>query len=336
MKQTIALIGAGSWGTALAVLLANKGFTVNLWTRRPELASAIKKERENKTYLPGVSLPANIKPLSGDLEAAIKNVALVVLSVPSHAVRAVARQLQPILPPGMIVLNTAKGLELDSNKRLSEVLLELGLERVAVLSGPSHAEEVGRGLPATVVAAAVDQEVAEYVQDIFMCPTLRVYTNPDLIGVELGGALKNIIALATGMADGLGLGDNARAALMTRGIAEIARLGVALGGKLLTFSGLSGIGDLIVTCNSMHSRNRRSGIQLGQGKTLEEVLAGMGMVVEGVRTTAAARELSQRLNIKMPITEEIYQVLYQKKPVADCVAALMQRPRTHEVEIGSW
>ncbi|AOQ24050.1 Glycerol-3-phosphate dehydrogenase [Moorella thermoacetica] len=335
MKESIAVLGAGSWGTALAVLLAHKGFRVNLWARRPELATALRETGENKTYLPGVRLTGTIIP-TADLPAAVKGAGLVVLSVPSHAVRSTARLLKPFLPKGTVVVNTAKGLELETKKRLSQVLVEEGLDRVAVLSGPSHAEEVGRGLPTTVVVAAADRETAEYVQDVFMDPTFRVYTNPDIIGVEFGGALKNIIALATGMADGLGLGDNTRAALMTRGMAEIARLGVALGGKVLTFAGLSGIGDLIVTCTSMYSRNRRAGILLGKGQSLEEVLDAVGMVVEGVRTTAAARELAFQYGIKMPITEEIYQVLYKGKPVGDCVAALMERPRTHEVESGDW
>ncbi|MDN5345307.1 MAG: glycerol-3-phosphate dehydrogenase [Clostridia bacterium] len=335
MSGTIAVIGAGSWGTALAVLLARKGCRVNLWARRQETVATLLETRENKPYLPGVQLPPGVRPTT-DLELATRETDLIVLSVPSHAVRLTARQLKPLLPPDTVIVNTAKGLELDTRKRLSEVLAEEGLAKVAVLSGPSHAEEVGRGLPTTVVVAATGRETAEYVQDIFMDPTFRVYTNPDVIGVEFGGALKNIIALATGMADGLGLGDNARAALMTRGMAEIARLGVALGGKAMTFAGLSGIGDLIVTCTSMYSRNRRAGIQLGQGKPLAEVLASMGMVVEGVRTTAAARDLSRHHQIRMPITTEIYQVLYAGKPVQDCVAALMERPRTHEVETGLW
>lgn len=335
MQERVAVVGAGSWGTALAVLLARKGMHVNLWARRPEQVTALKKLRENRAYLPEVGLPATITP-TADLAVAVREAGLVVLSVPSHAVRLMARELRPLLPPEVIIVNTAKGLELETKKRLSIVLAEEGLDRVVVLSGPSHAEEVGRGLPTTVVVAAADREAAEYVQDVFMDPTFRVYTNPDITGVEFGGALKNIIALATGMADGLGLGDNARAALMTRGMAEIARLGVALGGKILTFAGLSGIGDLIVTCTSMYSRNRRAGILLGQGQALEEVLGAVGMVVEGVRTTAAARELARQYNIRMPITEEIYQVLYQGKPVGDCVAALMERPRTHEVETGDW
>ncbi|CEP67692.1 Glycerol-3-phosphate dehydrogenase,NAD-dependent [Moorella glycerini] len=335
MTGTIAVIGAGSWGTALAVLLARKGLQVNLWARRRELVVELEELRENKVYLPGVKLPVGIRPTT-DLELTTREAGLVVLSVPSHAVRLTARQVKPFLPPGIIVVNTAKGLELDTKKRLSEVLTEEGLAQVAVLSGPSHAEEVGRGLPTTVVVAAANRQIAEYVQDIFMDPTFRVYTNPDVAGVEFGGALKNIIALATGIADGLGLGDNARAALMTRGMAEIARLGVALGGKAMTFAGLSGIGDLIVTCTSMYSRNRRAGMQLGEGKALAEILSGMGMVVEGVRTTAAARDLARQHQIRMPITEEIYKVLYEGKPVRECVAALMERPRTHEVETSIW
>lgn len=335
MTATIAVVGAGGWGTALAILLARKGLRVNLWARRRELVSELAQRRENKAYLPGVELPAGIMPVA-DLETAARGVDLVVLSVPSHASRLMARQLRPFLGKGVIVVNIAKGLELDTGKRLSEVLTEEGISRVAVLSGPSHAEEVSRGLPTTVVVAAADRQSAEYVQDIFIDPAFRVYTNPDVVGVEYGGALKNIIALATGIADGLGLGDNARAALMTRGMAEIARLGVALGGKAMTFAGLSGIGDLIVTCTSMYSRNRRAGIQLGKGRALAEVLAGMGMVVEGVRTTAAARDLARRHQVRMPITEEIYQVLYENKPARECVAALMERPRTHEVETGLW
>lgn len=335
MGDTIAVIGAGSWGTALSVLLAGKGFAVNLWVRRKEVARELETRRENTAYLPGVMLPEGIRPMV-ELAECVNGVKLVVLAVPSHVVRTIARKLKPLLSREVVIVNTAKGLELDTQKRLSEVLKEEGFERIAVLSGPSHAEEVGRGLPTTVVVAAVDKKVAEYVQDIFMTPVFRVYTNPDMIGVECGGALKNIIALATGIADGLGLGDNARAALMTRGIVEIARLGVALGGRPMTFAGLSGIGDLIVTCTSMYSRNRRAGIEIGRGRPLAEVLAGMGMVVEGVRTTAAARDLALRHGIPMPITEEIYQVLYKDKPPRECVGTLMQRPRTNELEASLW
>lgn len=331
MKGKIAVVGAGSWGTALAALLARKGYKVYLWAKRPEFAEKLNLIQENEAYLPGVKLPVGITA-TAELKEAVRNVALVVLSVPSHAVREVAGELKKHVESDTIIVNTAKGLELDTNKRLSIVIAEEGFKHIAVLSGPSHAEEVVRCLPTTVVVAATERSTAEYVQDIFMDPTLRVYTNPDVIGVEYGGALKNIIALAIGMADGLGLGDNARAALMTRGMTEIARLGTAMGGRAETFAGISGIGDLIVTCTSMYSRNRRAGMELGKGKSLDKVLLEMGMVVEGVKTTAAARELAKLYKIKMPITEEIYQVLYNNKPVTECVAALMQRPRTHEVE----
>lgn len=330
MPSKIAVVGAGSWGTALAVLLARKGFRVVLWARREELANNLRQYKENSAYLPGVILPDSIL-IETDLTETVDGAEVVVLSVPSHAVREAARMLRPHLKPETIVVNTAKGLEVDTGLRLSQVLAEEGMEKLAVLSGPSHAEEVGRGLPTTVVVTSRQKKVAEYVQVIFMCPSFRVYTNPDVIGVELGGALKNIIALATGMSDGLGLGDNARAALMTRGLAEIARLGVAMGANPLTFAGLAGVGDLIVTCSSMYSRNRRAGISLGKGYPLEEVINKMGMVVEGVRTTAAARKLAQQLGVPMPITEEVYQVLYEGKPVRQCVAALMERKPTMEV-----
>lgn len=329
MPEKIAVVGAGSWGTALAVLLARKGFKVGLWARRPEFAERLQKNRENSTYLPGVFLPDNIE-VKNDMAWVVQGAKLIVLSVPSHAVRHTARALKPLLEEEITVVNTAKGLELDSGLRLSQVLEQEGISTFAVLSGPSHAEEVGRGLPTSVVVTAKKKEVAEYVQDVFMGPSFRVYTNPDLIGVELGGALKNIIALATGMSDGLSLGDNARAALMTRGLAEITRLGMALGANPLTFAGLAGLGDLIVTCCSMYSRNRRAGIELGRGRPLKEVLAGMGMVVEGVPTTAAARKLAQELGIPMPITEEVYQVLYKGKPAKECVSSLMERKRTVE------
>lgn len=335
MEYKIAVVGAGSWGTALAVLLAKKGFRVSFWARRQEQVAEMRLKRENPEYLPGVVLPTNVLP-TADLSEAVEAATLVVLSVPSHAIRQVAREVKKLLKSESILVNVAKGLELETNLRLSQVLEEEGIENFAVLSGPSHAEEVGRGQPTTVVASSPRQVIAEKVQEFFMESSFRVYTNPDLTGVELGGALKNIIALATGMSDGLGFGDNTRAALMTRGMAEIARLGVALGANPLTFSGLTGMGDLIVTCTSMFSRNRRAGIQLGQGKPLKEVLAGMGMVVEGVKTTKAARELGRQHGISLPITEEVYQVLYAAKPASACVAALMGRPRTKEIEGLDW
>ena len=331
----IAVVGAGSWGTALALVLARKGLKTTLWCRRRELEEEIKETRQNSYYLPQIHIPPQVTPTS-DLEEAVRGCQVVVLSVPSQAVRELGRRLRQALPGDILLVNTAKGLEVESLKRLSQVLQEEGWKRIAVLSGPSHAEEVARGLPTTVVTASENLKDAEHVQDIFMEASFRVYTSSDVIGVELGGALKNVIALATGIAEGLGLGDNARAALMTRGIAEMARLGVAMGARAMTFAGLSGIGDLIVTCTSRYSRNRRAGILLGQGRSLEEVISSTRMVIEGIRTTVAARSLAHRYGVRMPITEEVYQVLYGGKAPAKSVADLMGRPRTHEMEPGVW
>ncbi|GAW93239.1 NAD(P)H-dependent glycerol-3-phosphate dehydrogenase [Calderihabitans maritimus] len=335
MRERVAVIGAGSWGTALAIVLAKKGYEVTLWARRQEVVREIETTRINSHYLPEIVIPESIK-ITADLEETLMQCVAVVLSVPSHAVRETVRRVRPFVTKETVLVNTAKGLEIETLMRLSEVLKqELPVElhnNIAVLSGPSHAEEVSRDLPTAVVAASHRRQVAEYVQDLFMAPNLRVYTNPDVTGVELGGALKNVIALATGISDGLGFGDNTRAALMTRGLAEIARLGTAMGAQSLTFAGLAGIGDLIVTCTSLYSRNRRAGIQLGQGKPLDQVLAGMGMVVEGVRTTKAAYHLAQKYGVEMPITEQTYQVLFEGLNPREAVSKLMLRTRTHEVE----
>lgn len=329
----LAILGAGSWGTALAVHLARKGYNISLWSRSPLIAEQLMTARENLKYLPGIMLAHNIQPTS-DLEQALKGTLAVVLAVPSHAVRLMARELSALLDREHLIINTAKGLEEDTLMRLSEVIMDetKGRQKVAILSGPSHAEEVSRFLPTAIVAAATERRTAEIVQDIFMAPNLRVYTNPDLTGVEIGGALKNIIALATGIADGLGFGDNTRAALMTRGLTEIARVGVSLKAEPLTFSGLAGIGDLIVTCSSMHSRNRKAGIQIGKGVPLEKVLSEMGMVVEGVKTTKAAVKLALHLDVEMPITAEVYNVLFKHKEPLQSVNDLMARQKTHEVE----
>ncbi|KUK10776.1 MAG: Glycerol-3-phosphate dehydrogenase (NAD(P)+) [Clostridia bacterium 41_269] len=333
--RKVAVLGAGSWGTALAITLAGKGFKVMLWARKSEDAEMLNQKRENLKYLKGCLIPDNVEATS-NLEKALEGAEAVVLSVPSHAVREVVRKCRKKIEREAVLINTAKGLELETLKRLTEVMKEelpdyLG-ERIAVLSGPSHAEEVGVGMPTTVVASAYNNQVAEYVQDLFITSRFRVYTNPDVIGVELGGALKNVIALATGISDGLGFGDNTRAALMTRGIAEISRLGIRMGASPLTFAGLAGIGDLIVTCTSRHSRNRRAGIQLGQGKKLDEVLEDMGMVVEGVKTTKAAYELSRRYGVEMPITEQVYGVLFEGRDPKKGVNKLMGRVKTKEVE----
>ncbi len=332
MEASVAILGAGSWGTALAVHLSGAGRRVRLWARSSFHARLLSEERENKRYLPGVRIPAEVE-ISTDLAQVLEGARLVVIAVPSQAVREVARLGRALLSPGSVVVNTAKGLEQASCLRLSEVISEeLPGVPLAVLSGPSHAEEVGRGMPTAVVAASASPEVASFVQDVFMSPSFRVYTSTDLVGVELGGALKNIIALGAGIAEGLGYGDNTKAALLTRGLAEIARLGVALGANPLTFLGLAGVGDLVVTATSIHSRNRRAGILIGQGFSLEEALREVGMVVEGVETTRAAYRLAEEKGVEMPITAETYKVLFEGLPPREAVSNLMLRARRCEVE----
>ncbi|MHC1746118.1 MAG: NAD(P)H-dependent glycerol-3-phosphate dehydrogenase [Negativicutes bacterium] len=339
----IAVLGAGSWGTAMAVMLGQKHETVILWARKPALAELIQNTRQNREYLPDIVLPDTVT-VTSDLIAAVRGAEIVVLATPSHAIRETAATIQPYISLQTILVSAAKGLELGSLKRMSEVLAEelpAQANNIAVLSGPSHAEEVGLKQPTTTVVAAPSQRIAEAVQDAFMMPYFRVYTNPDVIGVEMGGALKNIIALGAGIADGMQFGDNAKAALMTRGLAEITRLGIAMKANPLTFAGLSGIGDLMVTCTSQHSRNRRAGIMLAQGKTVEEIQSQTNMVVEGIRSTLAAHELARRFQVEMPITEQLYQVLYQKKSPKEAVLELMMRGKTHEMEEvavdpGSW
>lgn len=330
----IAVLGTGSWGTALALLLAKKDCRVKLWGRDQDKNAAIREQRENIFYLRGIKLPPEMD-ITSDLAGALSGAKYIVMSVPSHTVREVAKTIRPHLKPGMIIINTGKGIETSTLYRLSEVIGEEtkgAFTHTAVLSGPSHAEEVARDIPTAVVVGAHDKDIAEEVQDLFMTPRFRVYTNPDLIGIELGAALKNAIALGTGIADGLGYGDNSKAALMTRGAAEIASLGMAAGANPLTFAGLAGIGDLIVTCTSMHSRNRRCGILLGQGKPLEEAIKEIGMVVEGVRATQAAVALSKKYDVSMPICTEMHKVLFESKSPHDAVVDLMMRPKKHEVE----
>ncbi len=328
----VCVLGAGSWGSALALVLAKKGYEVGLWTLSEEQANMIDRSRENIDYLPGVIFPNNIK-VTTSLEVAIENSEIIVLAVPSQAIRSVCKQIKPFVKDNQILVDVAKGLEKGTGKRLSEVCEEeLPNNAYVTLSGPSHAEEVAKDIPTTVVAASENIEIAQKVQDIFMSPKFRVYTNPDIVGVELGGALKNIIAFGAGICDGLGFGDNAKAALMTRGIREISRLGVAMGANSSTFSGLSGIGDLIVTCTSMHSRNRRAGILIGQGKSLQETLDEVKMVVEGITATEVAYEVSKELNIDMPITNAIYSVLHKGANPHEVVIDLMMRNKTHEME----
>ncbi|SNS23918.1 glycerol 3-phosphate dehydrogenase (NAD(P)+) [Anaerovirgula multivorans] len=330
--SSVAVLGAGSWGTALSLELNSKGHRINLWMRRKEQLDEIIKTKNNEKYLPGVDIPTNIN-LTIDIIEAVKDTDMILLTVPTQKVREVIKSIKPYIKPQQVIVNAAKGIEQNSHLRISQIIEEeLPQQPYAVISGPSHAEEVVRNMPTTVVIASKEREIAEFVQDMFISSTFRVYTNPDVAGVELGGALKNVIAFGAGIADGLGFGDNARAALMTRGIREIARLGKAMGADLATFAGLSGIGDLIVTCTSMHSRNRRAGILIGKGKSLEETLKEIGMVVEGITTTKVAYELAQEYNIEMPITKEIYNVLYKDTDPRDAVTNLMTRSKKHEME----
>ncbi len=331
MKVTV--LGSGGWGTALALLLLENGHQVSLWSYTQEEHDAIAAARENPV-LPGVPLPPELELTTDMGRAADSN--MVVLATPSFAVRTTARSLNPIVTPGTVLVNVAKGMERDTGLRLSQVIRQETEETcpVAVLCGPTHAEEVGRGIPSAIVAASENQQAAMLVQDAFMNGRFRVYTNSDVVGAELGAALKNIIALCAGISDGLGYGDNTRAMLMTRGLTEIARLGVAMGARQSTFAGLTGLGDLIVTCTSVHSRNHQAGLLIGQGIPVAEVPQHMGknMVVEGYYATASAWEQARRLGLEMPITEMAYAVLYEGQDVRKATGQLMGRQRRHEVE----
>lgn len=331
MKK-IAVIGSGSWGTALAILLHNNHHNVTMWSFKEEEAQRIKRDKENKEFLPDIKLDKQIQ-ITNDKELAVKAADIIVFSTPSKFVRDTVKSFAPYINKNQIIVNVAKGLEDKTLYRLSQVIENVIPNcNLCVLSGPSHAEEVGRCIPTTCVVSSKNKLIAEQIQDVFMNSVFRVYTNMDIIGVEMGGALKNLIALAAGASDGMGYGDNTKAALMTRGITEITRLGVAMGAKAETFSGLSGIGDLIVTCTSMHSRNRRAGILLGQGKTLNEVLEEVHQVVEGVNTAKAAYDLAQKYNVVMPITCEINKVLFEGKSAKQAVIDLMTRDKTVEHE----
>lgn len=331
----VSMLGAGSWGTALSILLGKKGCSVRLWDRNKERLSEMDRDRENIRYLPGVLLPENVK-IVPDISECIKGSDAVVLGVPSHAVRDVCNMIKHEIGHEQIIISIAKGIENGTYLRMSQVIeSQIPGSTMCVLSGPSHAEEVSRDIPTAVVASSREKAAAEYVQELFMTPKFRVYTNPDITGVELGGALKNIIALAAGICDGIGYGDNTKAALMTRGVAEMARLGVAMGADMFTFAGLTGIGDLIVTCTSMHSRNRKAGILIGQGKSVDQAVEEIKMVVEGIKTTSAAYELSRMHNIDMPITEKLYEILFKGKDPKYVVPELMMREKTiemHEIE----
>lgn len=332
MKITV--LGSGGWGTALALLLTDNGHDVTLWSHSAERCAQMARTRENPR-LPGVPLAEGLV-LSADMEC-LRESGLVVMAAPSYAVRETARLAAPLLREDAVVVSAAKGIERDTALCMTQVIGEElgGRGRVAALSGPSHAEEVGRKAPTGCVAAARDLETAELVQDVFMSAQFRVYTNGDVLGVELGGALKNVIALCCGVIDGMGLGDNTKALLMTRGMTEMARLGVALGGRKETFAGLSGMGDLIVTCTSIHSRNRRCGILIGRGKDVREAMGEVGAVVEGYYAAFSAHQLAEKAGVEMPICQCAYQVLYEGRPVRDAIGSLMSRNKKREVD-ESW
>ena len=324
------VIGSGSWGTALARVLSKNGHEVTLWSRREEESRMLREERENKSKLPGVILPDDML-CTTDLEQTVEGKDILVLATASPSIRSMAKKMAPYVAAGQLIVDVSKGIEESTLMILTDVIAqEIPQCRAAVLSGPSHAEEVGRDIPTTVVAGAKDRETAEYIQNLFMNKVFRVYTSPDMLGIELGGALKNVIALAAGAADGLGCGDNTKAALITRGIAEMSRLGVAMGGHIETFNGLTGIGDLIVTCASMHSRNRRAGILIGQGKTMQEAMDEVKMVVEGVNSAKAAKTLAEKYKIDMPIVQEVNKVLFEDKPAKEALADLMLRDKKIE------
>ena len=333
-NRKAAVLVAGSWGTALAAVLADNGFDVALWSRNEAQVDEINAHHRNSRYLKDAELPEQISA-TVDMEQAVSGAELVLFVAPSAAMRDVAKQAAPFIRADALVVHATKGFESGTYKRMTTVLAEelaVDEDRLVVLSGPSHAEEVVRRLPTTVVVASSSLEAAEQVQDAFITQHFRVYTNKDVVGVEVAGAIKNIIALGAGLSDGLGFGDNAKAALLTRGLAEISRLGTAMGANPLTFAGLAGVGDLVVTCTSQLSRNWRAGSMLAEGLPLDDVLSRMGMVVEGVRTTNAAREISRQYGVEMPITDQLYQVLFRQKTPRSAVESLMGRGRTHETE----
>ncbi|MBN2713275.1 MAG: NAD(P)-dependent glycerol-3-phosphate dehydrogenase [Planctomycetes bacterium] len=326
----ITIIGDGGWGTALALIAIDNGNTVTMWGHDASYLHKMQNCRENVNFFPGVALPEELF-FEGDMEKAVDGADIVITAIPTKFLRAALCEAKGIIPEGAPVISLTKGIEQNTLKRPSEILEELlGTERIGVLSGPSHAEEVAARLPATVTVAAKDIGIAKLAQDMLMTGSFRIYTSTDVVGVELGGALKNVIALAAGIATGLGLGDNAMAALVTRGLAEITRLGTALGADPLTFAGLSGMGDLITTCISPHGRNRAVGLALGAGKKLDEILASMQMVAEGVTTAVSARDLARKNNIDMPITEEVYNILYENKSPRQAVSDLMSREGKEE------
>ncbi|HIV41066.1 MAG TPA: NAD(P)H-dependent glycerol-3-phosphate dehydrogenase [Candidatus Mediterraneibacter guildfordensis] len=332
----VGVLGAGSWGTALSVLLTENGHQVTVWSIDENEVNMLNEKREHVQKLPGVKLPDSMV-VTTDLEGTVKGKDFLVLAVPSPFTRSTAKKMAPFVAEGQIIVDVAKGIEeatlLTLSKQIEE---EIPQADVAVLSGPSHAEEVGRKLPTTCVIGAKTRKTAEYLQSMFISPVFRVYTSPDILGIELGGSLKNVIALAAGIADGLGYGDNTKAALITRGIAEITRLGVKMGGRIETFSGLTGIGDLIVTCASVHSRNRKAGYLMGQGMSMQEAMDEVKMVVEGVYSAKAAAKLAEKYGVSMPIVDEVNAVLFDGKSPAEAVNDLMMRESRSENRALEW
>lgn len=327
----VAFLGGGSFGTALGILLADKGLEVNIYDRDKSVVDDINLNKKNDKYIKDLVIPKNVTAFN-DLDEALKDIKFLVLAVPSHVVRAASRSLKGKISSDVIIISIAKGIEEGTNLRLSEIIEEeLPNNKVVILSGPSHAEEVAFDIPTTVVVSSKDEESANIVQELFMTNNFRVYINEDLVGVEIGGAVKNIIALAAGVCDGIGYGDNTKAALMTRGMAEIVRVGMKLGGNPETFLGLTGMGDLIVTCTSLHSRNRRAGYLIGSGKSAEEATKEVGMVVEGIKACRAFYELKEKLQVEMPITDILYKVLFENKDPKDAVVSLMGREKKSEI-----
>ena len=332
----VGVLGAGSWGTALSVLLSDNGHQVTVWSIDENEVKMLNEKREHELKLPGVKLP-NDMVITGDLGSTIRGRDFLVLAVPSPFTRSTAKKMSPFVAEGQIIVDVAKGIEESTLMTLSrQIEQEIPQADVAVLSGPSHAEEVGRRLPTTCVIGARTKKTAEYLQSMFISNVFRVYTSPDILGIELGGSLKNVIALAAGIADGLGYGDNTKAALITRGIAEIARLGVKMGGKIETFTGLTGIGDLIVTCASVHSRNRKAGYLIGQGMSMQEAMDEVKMVVEGVYSAKAAAQLAKKYEVSMPIVDEVNAVLFEGKSPAEAVNDLMMRESRSENHSLTW
>lgn len=334
--EPVAVIGAGSWGTALTKLLSDKGIRVSLWGHRKDHVDSIKKTRENATYLPGYKLN-DLVATTSDMQKAVRGHKIIVMVVPSHVFREVFQNIIAYLEEDTTVVSAAKGIETETLMTMTQVMNDVlsangKKANLAVLSGPSFAKEVAQGLPAAVTVAAASKNTAAMVQNVFFTDRFRVYASTDVIGVELGGPLKNIVAIAAGICDGLGYGTNARAALITRGLAEITRMGVKMGANPLTFSGLAGLGDLVLTCTGDLSRNRTVGLKLGKGKSLQTILGEMNMVAEGVKTTKSAWVLARKLEVEMPILEQVYQVLYENKPCSDAVQALMSRDQKEEID----